>query len=208
MRFFEPAPIPFAGVIFSVFVIAILLMASSSNAHYPQDTKWLEYKGRIAFTYPANWALNNCIDNKPFLELPGKLNGDFRTHDQRLKIYGSGSDLCRSDVSVKLNIGHPQDASQPCKKPAGELLQNGLYLNLVDDTDYPGYIWLVVVSPGCDEVNVPDVLSFSFEDPQVSSSGKNILMYGGEPRVNKEQFQASPQYRDMKRMAESIRPVE
>lgn len=157
------------------------------------------------FRYPENWTINNCEPSKPFIELPGSIRSDYKRRGYELKIYGSSAFNCIKDRPERLDI-YPENmtaSATPCAPATsteGERLSNGLYLQLREEA---GDVLAIQIRQNkCYAPNDTLVLGFAFADPE-PRDGDSFTH--GLPRVDKDTLLKSPQYRDIKELAESIK---
>lgn len=194
-----------AWVLVVVLGIAVLVRGDGSN--YPvTDTKKIYAAENATFSYPANWTVNACTSNKPFIELPGTIGSDYK--DRRnypLGIYGMGAYNCVRDRPERLDISPEEIVASdtpcaPASSTKGEKLSNGLYLQLRESD---GKVTAVEIRQNkCYAPNDTMVLGFAFVDPEAEAGDEAAF---GQPCVDKEAFVQSPQYQDIRAVAESIR---
>lgn len=190
-----------------VLVLGLMLLVRGNTNTYPVTSEKKVYAAENAtFKYPANWTINNCVPDKPFIELPGSVKSGYKDRgDYSLTIYGTGAYNCIKDRPERLDIS-PEEivaSDTPCATATsteGEKLVNGLYLQLQEDA---GQVVAVHIKQnscfaGADTV----VLGFAFTDPQAEPG--DTAAYG-PPRVDKEDFLNSRQYQDIRTLAESIK---
>ncbi|HEY5806282.1 MAG TPA: hypothetical protein VIS56_02760 [Candidatus Saccharimonadales bacterium] len=194
-----------AAWVVAVALGSILLFRNTDT--YPSTDAHRVYAGENAtFTYPANWELGSCVPGKPFIELPGYIEADYKDQKgYRLLVYGTGAYNCIKDRPERFDI-YPENmpaGDAPCAPASstkGERLGNGLYLQTheADGEVVATYIKQNSCYAPVDTV----VLGFAFTDPNAQPGEIEEF---GSPRVNKDKFLASPQYQDIKALAESIR---
>lgn len=191
----------------AVMVLGILLLLQNTRSTYPAETRVKVYAAENAtFKLPINWKVNSdCDPNRPFIELPGTIESDYKKKGYELQIYGMGAFSCVKNRPERLDI-YPEQmvaSDNPCAPATsteGKRLGNGLYLNLKEQG---GKIVAVHIQQNvCYAPANTVVLGFSFVDPKAETDDMARL---GPPRVKKEDFLKSPQYRDIKALAESIR---
>jgi hypothetical protein len=198
------------GLTAGLLVFSSYIVYGQYQSTYHSSDQWRTYIGNIAFSYPSSWSIRGCGESGAFIELPGKIPGHFKSVDKLdgLKISGStGGNGCEPDNKITFDY-FPSDEfmTADCQKfNTGEKLSNDLFLDAKEHSDFPGEVWLVTIKQDTCYYQNQSIISFSFDDPSIAPSGEKILQYGGEPRVNKQKFLDSPQYRDIRRFAESIR---
>ena len=191
----------------AVIVLGIVLLLRNNQSTYPVDRSLKVYAAENAtFRYPANWKLNTeCKADQPFLELPGTIRSDYKEKRYELQIYGFGAFSCIKDRPEKLDIYTEQMVASdtPCAPSSstdGDRLENGLYFNLKEQG---GKIIAVHIQQnGCYAPANTVVLGFAFVDPYARTDDMTKF---GTPRIKKADFLASPQYRDIRALAESIK---
>lgn len=190
-----------------VLVLGAMLYARNHVSTYPATDNVKVYAAENAtFKYPENWQINDCASNKPFIELPGSIRSNYK--DQKayqLQIYGTGALNCINDRPERLdiyseNIVASDNPCAPATSTQGEQLTNGLYLQLAEQD---GEVVAVRIKQNsCFAPAHTALLGFAFIDP----NGNEEDTYNfGPPRVPKEVFLASRQYRDIRALAESIK---
>ncbi len=189
-----------------VLMLGLTLFVRSHTPTYPTTDRLKVYAAENAtFTYPENWKLNDCSPEKPFIELPGFIKSNYKGQKAyRLKMYGAVAFECVRGRPERLDI-YPEkiEASDtPCapgKSTPGEKLDNGLYLQLqvMKDQVYA----IHVKQNSCYAPSDTVVIGFAFLDPKPDEGDFNKF---GAPWVDKEAFLKSPQYKDIKALAESI----
>jgi hypothetical protein len=190
-----------------VLVLGVLLFVRNTTGGYPVTDKMMVYAAENAtFTYPENWTINNCEPDEPFIELPGTIKTDYKGQKAyKLTIYGTGAFNCVRDRPERLDL-YPEQivaSDNPCApgtSTQGERLQNGLYLQLQEFDDEVTAVF--IKQNTCYAPPDTAVLAFSFADP--NSEPGDTAEYG-RPSVPKESFLGSPQYKDIRALAESIR---
>ncbi|HEX9153670.1 MAG TPA: hypothetical protein VF809_02515 [Candidatus Saccharimonadales bacterium] len=90
-----------------------------------------------------------------------------------------------------------------CEASQGEKLKSSLYLQ-AGDRDDPYVTSVYVHQHHCMTVYGESIVKFQIHDPEKSTSATNVIKYAGQPRVEKANFLASQQYKDIKKFAESI----
>ena len=190
-----------------VVVLGIALLARQGETTYPQVAKRKTYAAENAtFAYPANWTISNCEPDKPFIELPGYIAGDYKGGEAyHLTMYGTTAFNCVKDRPERLDL-YPEQlvASEtpcaPATSTPGERLDNGLYLYLQEDR---GEVVAIHVRQNlCFAPADTVVLGFGFIDPIAEPTDAAEF---GLPRVKKEDLLRSPQYQDIRELAASIR---
>lgn len=189
-----------------VLVLGVLLLVRGGSGNYPVAEEYKFYAAENAtLKYPANWTINDCDSEAPFIELPGTISSNYRGKKSKLSIYGTGAYNCVSGRPERLDL-HPEEmiaSEQPCApgtSTEGERLKNGLYLQLLEyDTDEIAAIHIKQNSCYAPENTL--VLGFGFEDPELEPGS---FSDHGPPRVNKDILLESPQYQDIRALAESI----
>lgn len=195
-----------AWVAVVVLGVALLIRGHVGGGTYPATQILKVYAAENAtFRYPANWTISNCEPGKPFIELPGTIKSDYKDKNYQLKIYGTTAYNCIKDRPDRLDL-YPEEltaSSNPCAPATsteGERLGNGLYLQLQQDGD--DVLAVQIKQNSCYAPSDTAVLAFAFTDPKPESGDAAAF---GLPRVNKKAFLESPQYQDIKTLAESIR---
>lgn len=194
-----------AWVVVVVLGVAVLLRQNVST--YPEVEQRKVYAAENAtFKYPANWTVNNCEQaGEPFLELPGHIRADYKGDSHyRLAMYGTTAFNCIKDRPERLDIYSEQMVASdtPCApgtSTEGERLENGLYLQLQEDEG--SVVAIHIRQNNCFAPADTVVLGFAFIDPEEEPGD---VIEHGPPRIGKEALLASPQYRDIKALAESI----
>jgi hypothetical protein len=195
-----------AWVVVLVLGVAVLFK-NHQPATYPvvQDRK-IYAAENATFKYPANWTLNNCDPNRPFIELPGTIRAEYKgSKSYQLTIYGADSFRCIKDRPERFDIYRETmtASDSPCAlatSTRGELLSNGLYLQLQIQGDR--VLAVQIRQNSCYAPADAVVLGFAFADPQAMEGDRTKW---GLPSVRKEDFITSPQYRDIQALAESIK---
>lgn len=191
----------------AVIVLGIVLLIRSNISTYPSTGNLKVYAAENAtFKYPANWTINTCKSDKSFIELPGTIKSNYKGEKAyKLAMYGTGAFNCVADRPERLDISSEEivASSTPCAPGTstdGERLENGLYLQLKEQA---GDVLAVHIKQNsCFAPADTIVLGFAFTDPQ-AQAGDSVEF--GLPGVSKDMFLASPQYRDIRTLAESIR---
>ena len=190
-----------------VLVLGVVLLVRSNVSTYPTTSDLKIYAAENAtFKYPANWTINNCAPDKPFIELPGTIKSDYKDRrNYQLSVYGTGAYNCIKDRPERLDISPEEIVASdtpcaPATSTEGEKLVNGLYLQLQEDA---GQVVAVHIKQNrCFASTDTVVLGFGFMDPQAEPGDTSTY---GPPRVSKEDFLLSRQYQDIRTLAESIR---
>lgn len=190
-----------------VVVLGVMLLLQRNVSTYPVTDILKVYAGENAtFTYPENWTLNKCEPGQPFIELPGTIKTDYKGNDHyQVAIYGTGAFNCIRDRPEKFDI-YPENmvaSDTPCAPATstdGERLENGLYLQIQQIDERVAAVH--IKQNNCFVPVNTVVLGFAFTDPQAEEDDVEEF---GPPTVNKEDFLASPQYQDIRALAESIR---
>jgi hypothetical protein len=194
-----------AWVVVLVLAVAVLLQRDGST--YPTTDARKTYAAENAtFVYPANWTTNNCEPGKPFIELPGYIEANYKgDKSYALSMYGTGAFNCIKDRPERFDI-YPEEvvaSETPCApgtSTEGERLENGLYLQLQEDEG--SVVAIHIRQNQCFAPAETLVLGFAFTDPDEQP---NDISDFGPPRVEKEALLRSPQYQDIRELAESIR---
>ena len=192
----------FAWII--VLILGVQLLWRHVSPTYPGAGKLKIYAGENAtFMYPENWTLNNCVADKPFIELPGSIKTNYKGKQAyKFTIEGSGSYRCIEGRPERFDIYSEKitASESPCSitlSTKGEKLKNGLYLQLQERN---GEVQSLVIRQNeCFAPADTIILRFSFADPRSEGVVEEPLT------VEKDSFLASPQYKDIKELAESIR---
>jgi hypothetical protein len=195
----------FAWVVALALGIANVLQ--SPRANYPTAKSHKIYAGENAtFTYPDNWVISSCVPGEPLISLPGTIMGTYRGKDAYpLSMYGISAFSCVKGRPVRLDI-HDETivaSENPCSirnSTSGERLKNGLYLQLQQDGE--NILAVNIRQNKCFTQTDTSVLGFSFATP---TANKDDGDDPATPRVKKDVFLASQQYRDIRAVAESIR---
>ncbi|HEX9153314.1 MAG TPA: hypothetical protein VF809_00675 [Candidatus Saccharimonadales bacterium] len=187
-------------------ISAILAFLLFSNKGYPATSKWKTYSNsKLSFSYPSSWKFQPCNPKEGReITLPGTIDGTFETDHEPLIILGSFSGRCNeSGLNPKIYTVKEISQSQECSVNRGDRLKNGLYMEVhgLDEFDVTS---IYVYQDRCATEYGDDIIDFDIYDEDNSVSAENILKYGGEPRVEKVDFLASQQYKDIKKFAESI----
>lgn len=190
-----------------VLVLGLTLLFRQTGNPYPVTDSRKVYAGENAtFTYPANWTLNQCVPDKPFIELPGSFKADYKGQKAyALTIYGTGAYSCIKDRPERFDI-YSEDivaSETPCATASstkGEKLANGLYLQLQEQDGQ--LVAVHIKQNSCFAPADTAVLGFGLTDPDAKPGDEAEF---GPPRISKDDFLASPQYQDIKALAESIR---
>jgi len=190
-----------------VLILGIMLLAKGSGNSYPKTDLLKVYAGEnLTLTYPANWTINNCVADRQFIELPGTIGTDYKGRKaDPLKVYGSVAYTCLKGRPERFDV-FPETitaSANPCSMETstkGERLSNGLYLQLQEEGDY--IVAIYIRQNACFAPMETYVLSFGFSDPDASI--ETAADYG-LPRVKKDTLLLSPQFLDIKALAESIR---
>jgi hypothetical protein len=186
-----------------VLILGAQLYWRHVSGSYPATSKLKIYAGENAtFMHPENWAISNCVADKPFIALPGTIKADYKGKQ-------AYSFVIEGKVSYRCMEGRPERfdiysetltaSSNPCS-PAlstkGEKLKNSLYLQL---QEHEGKVQRVSIKQNaCFAPADTAVMEFYFVDPE--QEGVQIET----PGVEKAAFLASRQYQDIKALAESI----
>jgi len=197
----------FAWVI--ALVLGIANMVQQPHSSYPVAKSHKIYAGENAtFAYPDNWTISGCVPGEPFIALPGTIPGIYKDkHSYPLSMYGITAFTCIKGRPERFDI-HDETivaSENPCSvrtSTSGERLKNGLYLQLQQDGD--DVLAVNIRQNKCFTQTDTSVLGFSFADPAATganTSDDEVVT----PRVKKDVFLASPQYRDIRALAESIR---
>lgn len=189
-----------------VIVLGIMLLVQNSASTYPATDRLKVYAAENAtFRYPANWTINGCSTNKPFIELPGNIKSNYKNkRAYPLTIYGTGAYNCIKDRPERLDIS-PEEivaSDNPCAPASsteGEKLSNGLYLQLIEEGGELAAIHIKQNS--CFVPTDTVVLGFAFSDPEAEEGD---LMKFGPPHMKADDFKKSQQYQDIRTVAESI----
>src|SRR5688572_27939221 len=82
-----------------VIVLGIMLLVQNNASTYPATDRLKVYAAENAtFKYPANWTINDCSTNKPFIELPGTIKSNYKNkRSYPLTVYGTGAYNCIND---------------------------------------------------------------------------------------------------------------
>lgn len=190
-----------------VVVLGLTLLLRGEGSTYPEASQLKVYAGENAtFTYPANWTINTtCIPNKPFIELPGTIKTNYAESETQLTIHGTAAFNCVKGRPERFDI-FPEDISAdgtpcaPATSTRGERLSNGLYLQLQEEDDY--VLAIAIRQNRCYAPTDTLVLGFGFTD--VDPESIDIAEHG-MPRVEKSVLLESPQYKDIRALAESIK---
>lgn len=190
-----------------VLVLAVVLMSRHTVDSYPTTEGRKIYAGENAtFTYPENWTINSCHATKPFIELPGTIKVDYKGKKAYpLNIHGVTAFNCTKDRPEHFDIySETIVASEtPCSMATstrGERLANGLYLQLQESEE--NVLAVTVRQNECFAPGGVAIIGFAFADPAAEQGDAAEF---GMPQIKKDAFLASPQYRDIKALAESIR---
>ena len=195
-----------AWIIVLVLGVA-LLFKNSDKGNYPVAEGLKVYAAENAtFRYPSNWIINPCEPGRPFIELPGDIKAEYKGQSKYpLVVYGTGMYNCVPDRPERFDI-YPEQvvaSDAPCSQATstrGEKLSNGLYLQLQEQGKK---VFAVQIKQNsCFAPSTTVVLGFAFGDPKAAEEGEGEA---GPPAVDKEEFSASPQYRDIRALAESIK---
>lgn len=195
-----------AWAVVLVLGLVVLLHGGETNT-YPVTNDLRVYAAENAtFRYPANWTINDCVPDKPFIELPGTIKSNYKDRKSYpLSIYGTGAYSCIKGRPERLDIALEDIVASdtPCATATstrGEKLSNGLYLQLQEQA---GQVVAVHVKQNsCFAPTDTVVLGFAFTDPKAEPGDMHAF---GPPRVNKEDFLQSRQYQDIRSVAENIR---
>lgn len=190
-----------------VLVLGAVLLARNTASTYPATDERKIYAAENAtFYYPANWTINPCIPDEPFIELPGTIKSNYKgERGYKLTVYGTGAYNCVKDRPERLDI-YPEEivaSDQPCApgtSTPGERLANGLYLQLQEQDGE--VVSVYIKQNSCYAPADTVVLGFGFGDPK---AGPGDTAEFGLPRVEKDDFLRSRQYQDIRALAESIR---
>lgn len=190
-----------------VLVLGLVLLFKNDASTYPQTEELKVYAGENAtFRYPANWIISSCEAGRPFIELPGDIRAEYKgQHDYPLALYGTGVYNCEPGRPERFDISSEQVAASdnpcaPATSTRGEMLANGLYLQLQEQGKK---VFAVQIKQNsCFASPSTVVLGFAFADPKAGKEGNGDA---GPPAVDKGVFLASPQYKDIKALAESIK---
>lgn len=164
---------------------------------YPKTNTWVTFRTNVVFHHPENWKVGSCGVLRPFIELPGTLKGNYKgseNYDLVIRAYAA----CEGERAI-LNYTEIDSNSQTvCEK--GERLSNGLVVGLNHYSKHK-IRGVLVYDSSCQD----EVISFVAHDAKhtIASSDYDA---NGIPTVDQDTFIASPQYQDIKRFAESIRP--
>jgi hypothetical protein len=192
----------FAWII--VLILGMQLFWRQVSGSYPATSKLKIYAGENAtFMYPENWALNNCVADKPFIELPGSIKTDFKGRKAyKLGMEGKVSYRCMENRPERFDVYEEklvasENPCSPLTSTEGELLKNGLYLQLFErDGKVEG---VNIRQNMCYAPADVYVLQFYFVDPNQEGVETE------KPAVDKAQFLVSQQYKDIKALGESVR---
>ena len=189
-----------------VIVLGIMLLVRNNASTYPVTDAVKVYAAENAtFRYPANWTVNDCSSDKPFIELPGTIASDYKGQKRYpLGIYGTGAYSCVRGRPERLDISPEEIAASdnpcaPATSTQGEKLGNGLYLQLKEERDE--LVAIYIRQNSCFAPTDTVVLGFAFTDPKVQKD--DITRFG--VLLATADFVASPQYHDIRALAESIR---
>lgn len=190
-----------------VIVLGLVLFARNNASTYPVTDDLRVYAAENAtFKHPANWIINDCAPDKPFIELPGTIKSDYKDRKgYPLAMYGTGAYNCIKDRPERLdispeNIVASETPCAPASSTEGEKLGNGLYLQLQEQAEE--VIAVHIKQNSCFASPDTVVLGFAFAD--LKAEPGDTAAYG-PPRVKLEAFLQSPQYQDIRALAESIR---
>jgi hypothetical protein len=190
-----------------VVVLGVALLFKSHVSTYPTIDRFRLYAAENAtFTYPENWKINDCVPDHPFIELPGTIRSDYkRKKGYQLTIYGADTFNCIKGRPDRLDIYSEDIAASdspcvPATSTRGEHLSNGLYLQLQEQGDR--ILAVQIKQNSCFAPADVVVLGFAFVDPKAKEGDAAQF---GVASIKKTDFLASPQYRDIKALAESIR---
>ncbi len=187
-------------------LLGLMLLVRGNASTYPDVSNRKVYAAENAtFSYPENWTINNCDSGKPFIELPGTIRSDYKKRGYELTMYGTGAYNCIKDRPERLDIYTEEikAGGTPCSPSSstpGERLENGLYLQLQEEGD--DILAVHIRQNSCYAPSDTLVLGFGFVDPE---SKPGDLAEHGVPRVSKEDFLASRQYKDIVDLAQSIK---
>lgn len=190
-----------------VVVLGVMLIVRNNTSTYPATDQLKVYAAENAtFKYPANWTVNDCSSNKPFIELPGTIKSDYKdSKAYPLTIYGTGAYNCVRDRPERLDLS-PEEivaSDNPCATATsteGEKLENGLYLQLKEQEGE--LVAVYIKQNSCFAPADTVVLGFAFSDPKAEEG--DVTMFG-TPHVKTEDFVKSRQYQDIRTLAGSIR---
>ena len=190
-----------------VVILGLALLFKGDPKTYPVVQERKVYAAENAtFTYPANWRLNTCESGRSFIELPGTIRSDYkRRKNYQLSMYGADAFNCLQGRPERFDLyseNIPASAT-PCSiatSTRGERLKNGLYLQLQEQG--ARVLAVHIVQNRCFAPANTVVLGFAFSDPHPEGNDAEEF---GMPTVIKEDFVASPQYKDIRELAESIK---
>lgn len=190
-----------------VIVLGIMLLIRNTASTYPTTDQLKVYAAENAtFKYPANWTINDCSPDKPFIELPGSIKSDYKgRRAYPLAIYGTGAYNCvkgrpeRLDISPE-EIVASENPCAPATSTEGEKLTNGLYLQLKEQDGE--LVAVYIKQNSCFAPTDTVVLGFAFSDPKAEEGDQTQF---GTPHIKTADFVKSRQYQDIRTLAESIR---
>jgi hypothetical protein len=190
-----------------VIVLGLALALRGVEDPYPVTNNWKVYAGENAtLRYPDNWQVRTCNPGHEFIELPGTIKTSYKGQKSYgLKIEGGGSYGCSNNKPERFDI-YPETfvaSDTPCipaTSTQGQRLENGLYLQLGEQD---GEVFDIYIRQNrCFAPAEASVLHFVFVDPDARSG--DATKYG-MPRVKKDAFLQSSQYRDILALAASFR---
>lgn len=191
-------------IIISAIILAIIgvgVFFVQRNHAYTSSNDWQEYStSQVSFRYPSQWDAQFCGERSAEFVLPSTVAGVYRdSKHYPLVVKGYADAKCEYGKMHFSSL--PSAVPEDCKDASLIRLDNGLALKFHKLSR--GTVWKVTVNSDCTSGGM---FEFEFYDPKNSNShSAETALKWGEPAVDLSIFRESAQYKDIVKLAKSIK---